>query len=412
MAKQKETQPSPNGTTAADAPAADAPADTSPVAITDLGEYGDIRKLMSPGMEKRQSMQGFDEDYIDIVDYIVRCTYKIWEQKGVGLIYSHYRHNSLIHTSDGMTYGRDKVIADSIRTMAAFPDLRLYADDVIWSGDDQQGFHTSHRITWMGRNTGHSIYGPPTGRKVLRRGIAHCFVRENRVVEEWICRDELALVRQLGLDEHALARRLAHCDAEAGLLPPETLGQGEVDRVIGQETPLALAEPDASGDDVDGKLAVENMLRRSFHEIWNWRLLNKIDDYYVPNYLAFVSTNRKLYGLGEYKGYVLGWLAAFSDLRLHVDHIAVLGDAEHGYRTATRWTLQGTHDGPSAYDAGLGGPTGQRIFLIGITHHHIRDGKFIQEWSCWDEFALLKQLHRSSGGRTGGFDLAYDEVPF
>lgn len=78
-------------------------------------------------------MRGFDPDYVDIVDYIVRCTHKIWEEGGIGLIYTHYQHNAVIHTSDGLIYGRDKVIADSLRTMAAFPDIQLFADDVIWT---------------------------------------------------------------------------------------------------------------------------------------------------------------------------------------------------------------------------------------------------------------------------------------
>ena len=95
-------------------------------------------------------MRDFDPDYVDIVDYIVRCTHKIWEEGAIGLIYSHYQHNAVIHTSDGLTYGRDKVIADSLRTLAAFPDIRLYADDVIWSGNDTDGYHSSHRIGWVG----------------------------------------------------------------------------------------------------------------------------------------------------------------------------------------------------------------------------------------------------------------------
>ena len=55
----------------------------------------DISKLMAPGTEKRQGMRGFDADYVDIVDYIVRCTHKIWEEKQVGLIYTHYGYNAL-----------------------------------------------------------------------------------------------------------------------------------------------------------------------------------------------------------------------------------------------------------------------------------------------------------------------------
>lgn len=343
--------------------------------VTEMASYRDVAGLLSPG-SRRQSLRGFDEDYVDIVDYIIRGTYKIWEEKGLGRIYDHYRHNVIIHTSDGTTYGRDKVIADSTKTMAAFPDLRLYGDEVIWSGNDEDGFHTSHRITWVGHNTGYSIYGPPTGRKVVRRGIAHCFVKENRIVEEWISRDELALIRQLGFDENELARKMAPKDTG----PEQPMG--EVERLRGQDTPEPVP-PEPSGD-----FDPEYFIRRSFHEIWNWRLLNKIDDYYVKNYLCYASNDRKIEGLGDFKAFILSLLAAFPDAALTVDHFACVGNENDGYRAATRWTLQGTHEGPGIY----GEPTGKRIHLLGITHHEIKDGKFVREWTVFDEFALLKQL--------------------
>ena len=56
--------------------------------VTTIGN-NDISNLMNPGTERRQPMQGFDPDYVDIVDYIVRCTHKIWEEGAVGLIYTH-----------------------------------------------------------------------------------------------------------------------------------------------------------------------------------------------------------------------------------------------------------------------------------------------------------------------------------
>ena len=357
------------------------PAVESP-SITDVPGTG-IEVLMKPGLEKRQPMQGFDDDYVDIVDYIVRCTHKIWEEHGIGLIYTHYAHNVLIHTSDGMTYGRDKVIADTTKTQAAFPDVRLFADDVIWSGNDQAGFHSSHRIVWVAHNTGYSLYGPPTGRRVVRQGIAHCFVKENRVVEEWIARDELALIRQLGFDEIALAKQLAAQDAAAGVKSPRPVTEGEIQRLRGQMAPDLY--PPKQRDKFD----IEDFVRRSFYEIWNWRLLNKIDEYYVTNYWAYASTNRQLYGLGDLKAYVLALLAAFPDAALTIDHICWLGDEEKGYRVATRWTLVGTHAGPGIY----GPPTGKRVRLMGITHHEVRDGKFIKERIVFDEFALLKQIY-------------------
>jgi predicted ester cyclase len=352
--------------------------------VMDLGQHPDIDQFMAvAGTGRRQPMTGFDEDYVDIVDYIIRCTHKIWEERGIGRIYDHYRHNALIHTSDGMTYGRDKVIADSIQTMSAFPDIRLYGDDVIWSGNAEEGFHSSHRITWVGHNTGYSKYGPPTGRRVVRAGIAHCFVKENRVVEEWIARDEMALVRQLGFDEFELARRMAAREVAASGTSTLPQAVGEVERVRGQTTPPVPPEPEGEAD-------VEGFVRRAFHEIWNWRLLNKIDDYYIANYWCLTPGHRVLHSLGAYRAYILALMASFTDLALSVDHVAVVEEGDGHYRVATRWTMQGTHNGYGVY----GEPTGKRIQILGITHHLLQGGRFVRGWMLWDEFALLKQLLR------------------
>ena len=373
MANQKNSGPSQQAKTDSHSKKISTTPDVTDVPGTD------ISRLLSPGPEQRQSMQGFDDKFVDIVDYIVRITHEIWEEKAIGRIYDTYAHNVLIHTTDGQTYGRDKVIADSIKTMAAFPDVRLYADDVIWCGNDEDGFHSSHRIIWVAHNTGYSIYGPPTGRRVVRQGIAHCFVKENRVVEEWICRDELAVIRQLGFDEHELAHKLATHDA-TNRKPTD---HGEVERLQGQAPPKILPPKTSTGFDI------EDFVRRSIHEIWNWRLLNKVDEYFAPTYLCNTSTNKKLYGLGDFKAYILSLLAAFPDAAMNIDHICWLGNEPDGYRVATRWTLQGTHQGPGVY----GEPTGKRIRLMGITHQHIQAGKFVREWTAFDEFALLKQLY-------------------
>lgn len=350
--------------------------------VVALGNRG-VRGLLSPEGPRRRKMRGFDDDYADIEDYIIRVTHRIWEQRGISRIEDHYGRDIVIHTTDGVVRGSDRVVAESTKTMAAFPDIRLYPDDVIWSGNDEDGFHTSHRIVWVGRNTGHSRYGPPTGRKVVRTGIAHCFVKENKITEEWIARDELSLVRQLGFDAHELARRMAERDAARGV---RYLGGG-LNSAVEPETPEDWS-PGEDGFDIEG------FLRRSMYEIWNRRQLDKIDDYYVDNYVCHTTDNRRLYGLEDYNAHVLSLLCAFPDARVSVDHVCWLGNERDGYSTAVRWTLRGTHEGPGVY----GEPTGKRVQLLGITHHEVRDSRFVKEWMVFDEFALLKQIYAPDEG--------------
>jgi predicted ester cyclase len=367
-------------------PQNDEKAENGMKSVIDFGDKPDIGDIMSAANTgRRQPMQGFDEDYVDIVDYIIRCTHKIWEEKGIALIYSHYAHNVFIETSDGVTYGRDAVIAASLRTMNAFPNIRLIGDDVIWSGNDRDGYHSSHRIYWTGTNTGYSIYGRPTGHAIQRYGIAHCLVKENRIVEEWIARDELALVLQLGFNPHELARTMVAAEVEKfGSSHTQPGVKGELERLQGQGTPEPFPEPMHDSFDVD------YFVRRAFHEIWNWRALQKVDDYFAQNHWAYVPANQVVQGLGDYKAYIVSLLAAFSDLTLHVDHLNWVQEDNGRYRVAIRWTMQGTHDGPGWY----GPPTGKRIRILGISHQHIENEKIVREWLVYDAFALLKQLFR------------------
>ena len=98
-----------------------------------------------PSHIRRQAMAGFDSDYVNIIDYIVRITHRIWEQRDVGYIYDTYSHDATVWDDHGLQFGRDKIVADTLHTTNAFPDIRLVADEVIWAGDADAGFHTSHR---------------------------------------------------------------------------------------------------------------------------------------------------------------------------------------------------------------------------------------------------------------------------
>ena len=340
----------------------------------------DISKLMNPGTQRRQSLAGFDEDYVDIVDYIVRCTHKIWEEKRMGLIYSHYNHNSVVHGSDGLSYGREHVIASSIQTLAAYPDRCAYADEVVWTGNDREGFYTSHLNMSVGRNTGYSVYGPPTNKVFKRRGIALCFVKENRIIEEWVVRDDLAMITGMGHDLDGTVAKLARRDVgNANAVEVH----GEIDRVYGETTPEIMPPKQAAGFDVS------DFVRRTMHEMWNWRMFNLIRDCYVPDYLCHTMGGRELYGRAEYGALVLGIAAAFPDAKFNIDQLFWMGDDEKGYRTSMRWSILGTHDGYGPW----GEPTGTRVRMWGLTQHVIRDGKFVEEWTLWNELALLKRLY-------------------
>ncbi len=351
-----------------------------PPATLALLKSTDIAKLMNPGTGRTQSLAGFDPEYTDIVNYVLKCTHRIWEELAVGLIYTHYLHNVKIHGADGWSVGRDRVVGDTVQKLAAFPDRRTLAESVVWTGDDQHGFYTSHIAYSVEHNTGPSVYGPPTGRRVMRAAIALCFIKANLICEEWVLLDDLGVIRQLGLDVDETVARFARRDAAQ---PPQNYGDTE--HRLGQYAPEPYPQkaPSGAGFDVDG------FVRRSYHEIWNRRMFNVLRDVCHANMEFHGPDRRELYGRGDYTAFVLSLLAAFPDARFAIDQLYWNEDGQGGYRTSMRWSLIGTHEGYGIY----GEPTGLHFRLWGLTQHLIKDGQFVEEWTLFNEFALLKKLY-------------------
>ncbi|HEX9116155.1 MAG TPA: ester cyclase [Anaerolineae bacterium] len=346
--------------------------------VTDI-RGTDISVLLAPGTQRRQPLAGFDEDYVDIVDYIVRCTHKIWEEKNIGLIYTHYLHNSVVHSGDGTTYGREAMVEGTIQTIAAWPDRLLYADDVVWTGNDRDGFFTSHRYTSVGTHLGNASIVPATNRRSKRSGIALCYVRENRIIEEWVASDDIAWLQGMGLSVEETVEKLASGDLGN---PRAQEVHGEIERALGQTVP-----PEYPADQPAG-FEIEDFIRRTLHEVWNRRMLGRIREAYAPDYGYHSMGGRTLYGRGDYTLEVLNVLAAFPDAQLLIDHLYWMDDGQGRYRTSMRWSLLGTHTGPGMF----GEPTGARCRFWGITQHHIRDGRFVEEWTYTNELALRKRL--------------------
>ncbi len=373
----KTSQNSPSDAASASRAGIMMPSDFS---ISLAAKGGTDNLLLNPGDERRQSMRGFEDTYVDIIDYIVRITHRIWEEKDIGYIYDTYRHNSRVYDDYGLQYGSEKIVADTVHTINAFPDIRLYADEIIWAGDDVSGFHTSHRTVISGRNTGFSRYGPPTGKKVLLWCIANCVSLENEIFNEWVIYDTASMIRQLGFDLRELARDFGNM-MERGA---DSAAAGEGERRPGQGKPAYLPPSSAGGFDV------EEFIRRSYHNIWNRRMLNEVMRAYHPALQFTGSTGRAFSGRGDYQSYILSILAMFPDLALTIDDIYWMGNDDEGYLAAVRWSIAGSHRGNGIY----GQPTGRQIKMWGISQHRIVAGAIAAEWMLFNEFAVMQQIFR------------------
>jgi len=332
-----------------------------------------------PDHGRRHGMRGFDSEYSDIIDYIVRITHRIWEERDVGYIYDTYSHDANVWDDHGLQYGRDKIVVDTLHTTNAFPDIRLVADEVIWAGDDTAGFHTSHRTVILGANTGWSRYGPPTGRRIRVLCIANCVARGNEIFHEHVLYNTSSMLRQLGFDLFEVARDTKRLAAERPV--PANFAASEPARLPGQGKPALLAFPTASFD-------VTDFVAAFFQNVWNRRMLGEVERRCAAHIVLHGPTDRVYHGTGQYKAFVLSMLAAFPDLAMTVEDLYWMGNDHEGFLVSIRWEAQATHAGHGVY----GPPTGRGVRIWGITQWSIREQRIEAEWTLFNEFGLVMQL--------------------
>jgi predicted ester cyclase len=344
-------------------------------AIPNIGGR-DIAQILEPQGPPRQDIPGFDPEYADIVDYILRCTHRIWEQKDVGLIATHYGSDIIVHMMTGPASGMNDVIAGTSRTLSAFPDRTLTGEAVIWSDEGDGAYLSSHRITSTATNLGTSELGPATGKRITFTTIADCLCKENLIIEEWLVRDYSAMALQLGYRPRAVARIHAAADIAKGTRADWRLAA--MARV--NDAPLTpftnRALPNPHNEPHGFAYAV-------FDQIIAHRRYGRVREAYSPCAHWAGPGGRRLFGWGEITGWFTALIGSFGDAQIHIQHVAAIDDM-----IAVRWELTGTHDGGALYGAASGEP----IYILAVTHWRIEHSVIVDEVTVFDEVALMRQM--------------------
>ncbi len=345
-------------------------------------ERRDYRDLAPTDRPRSQSMDGFDDIYTDIVDYIIRCTHKIWDERDIGLIYTHYTHNCVLYGTTGTIYNREDIVRDTIQRLVSFPERRGMGTQVIWNGNDKDGFYTSHLVTGSGRHTQFGHLGQPTFKPFVSRTIADCMIHRNMIYREWVVADQMAIIKQLGLDPNHFAMRTAKAKFDAGLT---SLDIGENRRFLGQTRPNEKADTTLANNDVEAQ-TIEML-----HEVFTKRMFGRIAEVYAPNAQYHGPLMKELYGVAAIIHQHLGLIGSLPDASYEVQHVASNPCEEGGTKVAVRWLMEGHHLGYGILGE-LGDPTGKRVQVMGMSHYHWKDGKIVDEWTVYDELSLLVQV--------------------
>lgn len=333
------------------------------------------------------TMKGFDPRFRDFPDYIIGITKEIWEDRGIATLHEYYGRDIVVRTPASIVVGNAGVIAATMATLAEFPDRTLLAEDVIWSGTPETGMLSSHRIMSHATHAGSGVYGPATGRKLRYRILADCHARANAIDDEWLIRDQGAIVRQLGWEPRAYARDLiAREGGPASCVRPFT---PEID----------VAGPySGTGDEGHWGAKYADILSRIMGAD-----LAAIPLEYDRAVQSHYPGGMEDHGTGAVDRFWMGLRAAFPSADFAIHHVIGRDDPMMPPRAAVRWSLTGRHDGWGAF----GAPTGAPVHVMGISHAEFGPWGLRREFTLYDETAIWKQILLATGevedatGKTG-----------
>lgn len=335
-------------------------------------------ELLAAVSRADRDLAGFPDDYADIVDFVVKITRRIWVDGAIGLIYDTYDPNCVVYTAADVARGVDVVVEGTTVAMATSPDLDNHFVNIAWSGNSRDGFYTSHLGFGIGLNLGDSPFGPATGKSATIRFCADCISRDGRIHTEWLARDNGALVRQLGIDLHDAARRVA------AVPPRELYVRGAPEKLDGQSPPQPLTGP---------RDTLDQHLRALFHDLWNRRMFDQLALHYEPGARLHTAGGRVGEGVGGIRALHLSLLAAMPDARMTIGNIC-WSDEVDGIIGAVRWELAGTSRAGGWFGAM---PSGVPFAIPGMTHCRFdAAGRIVEEWTVFDEVGVLAQVYRAA----------------
>ncbi|MDE0067451.1 MAG: nuclear transport factor 2 family protein [Acidimicrobiaceae bacterium] len=322
-------------------------------------------------------MQGFDPKFRDLPDFIIGITKEIWEERGVETLNHYYAPNIPVRSPDGVVIGNQSVIEATWATLAEFPDRQLFGEDVIWSGNDEDGYLSSHRILSTATHAGDGAFGAATGTRLRYRIIADCAAVNNQIYDEWLVRDLGAIVRQIGVDPRTFAANQIEAEGGPEAAKHPLTPQNDV-------APVYLS----SGNTHE----VGSTYAEILSEVMGGRT-DVVEQRYDRAVQLDLPGGVTEHGWDEAARFWGDLRASMPDAVFEIHHQIGRADAGMAPRAALRWSLTGSHSGSGTF----GSPTGTPVHVMGISHAEFGPRGLHREFVLFDEVAIHKQILLHTG---------------
>ncbi|WP_150525999.1 ester cyclase [Roseibium sediminis] len=322
-------------------------------------------------------MKGFDPRWKDFPDYIIGITREIWEERKIATLHHYYSEDIIVRSPGSIVSGNKGVIGATMATLAEFPDRTLLGEDVIWSGSPEEGMLSSHRIISTATHLGDGVYGKATGTKLQYRIIADCHAINNQINDEWLIRDQGAIVRQMGWDPKDYALRLIEREGGAeDCTRPFTPDMDRPGPYLGR------------GNDNEWGAKYADILTRMMGAD-----MAAIEAEYDRACQLAYPGGATGYSWAFADRFWMGLRASFPSAEFAIHHQIGRDDPMMPPRAALRWSLTGTHDGWGTF----GEPTGAKVHVMGASHAEFGPWGLRREFTLFDETAIWKQIALKTG---------------
>jgi len=322
-------------------------------------------------------MKGFNDRWADLPDYILGITREIWEERKIHALHEYYAPDMPVRSPAGVVIGNRRVISATMATLAEFPDRTLLGEDVIWCGDEDAGFLSSHRIFSTATHRHDGLYGKATGKRLAYRIIADCAVKKGVIFDEWLIRDQGAIVRQMGWEPKAYAVDLIEREG----------GAASCTRPMTPENDAPAVYTSKGNDNAHGTAYADLLTRIMSAE------LSVVGERYDRACQLELPGGVTGHGRTVADEFWMGLRASFPSATFAVHHTIGREDANQAPRAAVRWSLQGKHDGFGSF----GAPSGADVFVLGISHAEFGPRGLRREHVLFDETAIWKQIALATG---------------
>ena len=315
-------------------------------------------------------------------EYILDWTDRIWADAGIGEIPGMYVDDVIVRGAYGTTVGVAPVIRGSLAKKSAFPDRIGVGEDVVWEERGDNRFISYHRVLHTGVQGEVWNYGAPTGLNAVSRNLPVCLIEDGLIIEEWVARDEWAVVAGLGHDPIAAANAARVTRGEHGL--------------FGRPAPTDPVTEGESGLRPDTHRSEAEFVRDLVETIFAARRFNRVGQFYSRDSILHTTRHQTVTRQRGIQNDALRFLGPFPDAVVEVRDIAVHSTPERGTRASVLWRLSGTYSGLPLYGPVTGGP----VEIMGMSQFELRGGRVTGEYRIFDEVAVLAQImeHRRLQG--------------